>query len=208
MEATMIRTRTSIGGACSQETSKYAIGAFLPVRTQTKDMPAWLVATDGHILACAPCDLMDGPCVAMPLIPADAGRKINTLITVSGTITTTAPGRKGKTEVHTAVEGSMPPIHEVIPLADENTEWITFDPELLLRLAKAIVEGDNKGVSLGIRAPNKPILVLDSVGEGLGVIMPINPSVDRDSKVEQKALLSAEFNKRRTRFVADVLARS
>lgn len=215
METCNITLRTKISAACAKETSRYAINGYCAIAAPTEADPnaGFVYATDGRMLAIAPAEVAGKPITPpMPdgsptfgIIPGETGGRVGNLVTLNGTIQCRTPGRAGKTTVHDPVEGSFPPVSDVLPKPDAETRWIGISADLLRKLADAIDAGqDGKGwVALGIKAPNKPMCVMSldgsssegTLGEGFGVLMPIYTGNTDES-------LSAEYRARTDRFTA------
>lgn len=192
METCNITLRTKISAACAKETSRYAISGYCAIApAEVAGKPITPPMPDGS--------------PTFGIIPGETGGRVGNLVTLNGTIQCRTPGRAGKTTVHDPVEGSFPPVSDVLPKPDAETRWIGISADLLRKLADAIDAGqDGKGgVALGIKAPNKPMCVMSldgsssegTLGEGFGVLMPIYTGNTDES-------LSAEYRARADRFKA------
>jgi DNA polymerase III sliding clamp (beta) subunit (PCNA family) len=159
----------------------------------------YAVATDGHALARMP--LYDVPKEYKKRKQAIIDRAAaEYMLKLKGTdfdlmevdfsdteISIKYPGREAK---FLLIDGKYPEYEAVIPRNDRQEVVFSFDPELLMRLAKAMSQGKrNKGITIAFADgdPLKPARVFNGTENCLGVLMPMRLSgVPVWGKPEQK----------------------
>lgn len=170
-----------IEGAASQDETRFALNApYLDIT----EGHGTLVATDGRMLARMPVELEDGDTAGyVPVAALAAARKVakkgeQLAVRLNGQAIVSSAGQEA-TFARNAAEAQFPNWRQVIP-KDEPKARIALNPELLLRLAKAI--GSEERIVLEIMGETSPIriraLSLSGVGAAgdrapLGVLMPI-----------------------------------
>jgi DNA polymerase III sliding clamp (beta) subunit (PCNA family) len=138
-----------------------------------------IMATDGYILAVLPVEVSDKD--HSGLITTSSIKQLRAMekrkkplgieITLNGKVTATGGGETAEFPLG---EGQFPNAEAVIPNY-EGPATISFDAELLYRLAKAMIEpGRPLCVSLTVKDPMSSVLVkAKGVPEAVGVLMPI-----------------------------------
>jgi DNA polymerase III sliding clamp (beta) subunit (PCNA family) len=161
--------------ATSPEPSRYTLQAVkLDVENKR------IMATDGHILAIVPCEV--SPEDHSALISTEAIKQLRAMqkraksvpveVRTNGKVTATGVGETAEFDLAT---GQFPNVDMVVPKFD-GPATISFDVELLMRLAKAMHTKDKSSpqfVSLYIKDTQSPILVKSHGNkEAVGVLMP------------------------------------
>lgn len=168
---------TEIELAAGTEQSRYTLQA-VKLDVANKRM----LATDGHILAIVPVEVSetdhDG------LLTVDSIKQARKLhksakgiseMSVNGKFTVKTGAQSAEFDLTT---GQFPNVDAVVRKC-EGPPTITFNVDLLLRLAKAVAEKKYDGtrvVSLWIKGANDSIIVKGEIGnEAVGVLMPCRP---------------------------------
>lgn len=170
--------------ACTaKESSRYAIAG---VYVAAKGNQVTAAATDGRCLSLTRCDSIEGTTWA-GIVPADLMPGKSDKLTHHRTLTlngtATRATRKGTTSAP-LVEGTFPPVASVVPEFADNAlgtddtychHVVTLDPELLLSVAKAIQElDDKKRHVVTLLLPKNPHRAIGVLGNrGIGVMMPV-----------------------------------
>lgn len=162
-----IRTEQPIHEMTAQDIGRLTMRGVL-VHRATK-CAAWLVATNGHAMACVPADCGgDHPDAVIPADIMQHGRVQPTNRTghvdIDGKVT--AYGRKNTEKSDIPIEGDFPHFQPVIPEAEDGeVVWVHLNADLLAKLARSITK--DGCVRIGVpRYPhnggkrNKPLMVL------------------------------------------------
>lgn len=140
-----------------------------------------LLATNGHILAAIPCEvgaedhsaLLSLESIKQMRSMQKRAKSVPIAIHTNGKATVIAPSESAEFEL---VVGQFPNVDMVIPNY-EGPATITFNVDLLVRLAKAMIpHGDKLIVSLTVKDASSSILVTSgNAPNAVGVLMPCRP---------------------------------
>lgn len=126
-----------------------------------------LVATNGHVMAILNVELDEGDTSGpVPISAIKTARKNLGSILLDGQAKT-LDGTFERPDV-----GKYPDYAKSLPKVPDREPEITFNAELLFKLAQAISANKTKIVSLWIENKESPIIVKASDGIGVGVLMP------------------------------------
>lgn len=131
--------------ACSKNAARIAIThPYLDTSDPAKPV---LVATSGVILAVVPVEATPGEAGYVSTVALKADRKLKTELGITRQGTAFLLGNGAVLPAETAADSKFPNWEQVVPNFDPATSRkITFNPTLLLNLAKAI--GSPEGVTL------------------------------------------------------------